>query len=426
MKGLLVSLSEQPPDVQAAFLARGVSDAVFADCLSEWRWAKDYYEENGKFPTLAAIRARFQGFSLSDAESDEYDTLLKAAVDQDIFAKMDHLIQKLKQGVERGDRMTALASRFRDGAEALLLSTAGADGDVLDYANDTTSFSDYRKRQQRLMIPGAVVDPFPFWPTINHAVRYVMPGEYMVLEARPNFGKTWLTIGLATAWLEQGHRVLFNTIEMPKETIKNRADAAFARLPYQDFRAAEMSPAVMRRWLHWRRNCQKNYNFFLTGVVGRMEQSLAVLQMKIKRLKPTIVIIDGAYKFANMATARNPVQELQAISNRLHQFALCEKVFVVATIQLNRDAEEDGVVKVKGLTSGYGSDAWGQDADIVLAVEGKKEAPFRVINLAKAREAQGVKATIRFDLSPYPNFAEVSEDTELVDDSYAMLDFTKA
>lgn len=423
MRSLLVALARQPVEVQTAFSARNISDTVFADCLPEWRWASEYFANQGRYPALVALKARFPDFR-EEFGTETFDQLLQAASDQDTFAKMDALVQRLRRGVEQGQAMSRLASEFRDGAEALLVTDTLVD-DTIVYSEDTGLLEDYKFRQQHRGGLGSIVDPFP-WDRLNKQMLFVQRGEYMILEARPNFGKTWLTLGITKHLCERGERVLYNTIEMPKSTIRNRATAAFAELPYQDFRAGTLSPQLMRKWMHWRKNCQKNYQFFLTGVVGRMEQSLAVLQMRIRRFKPTVVIVDGAYKFANMTSTKSATHEMAAISQRLHQFALGENVFMIATIQMNRESEnEDGLVKSQGLKSGYMSDAWGQDADIVIAVEGKKDSPFRTLNLVKAREAQGLKSPIHFQLSPRPFFGESNDDQELTDGAYASLDFNR-
>src|SRR5690606_13015863 len=97
------------------------------------------------------------------------------------------------------------------------------------------------------------------------------------------------------------------------------------------------------------------------------------------------------------------------IAQTSKRYAKAFKVFMVISTQMNRKAE-DKKGNTKGTVSDVAeSDAYLQEADLMLEVSGNRNAMnFRTLDILKAREAGAGNVTINFQLEPYPDFSEAS------------------
>jgi hypothetical protein len=95
------------------------------------------------------------------------------------------------------------------------------------------------------------------------------------------------------------------------------------------------------------------------------------------------------------------------ISNVLKRLAKAYKLISFSTIQGKREAENKEGETTVSLKDLFGGDAWAQDADNVLLINGRRDSRVRKLSLAKGRESAIGEFHVAFRLEPKPYFGQV-------------------
>lgn len=197
---------------------------------------------------------------------------------------------------------------------------------------------------------------------------------------------TWLLLYIALGFWEQGANVLFVEKEMGREEIYERADALYFDLDWIKFLGGKLSRHEMRKHENNRKSmfAKRQNKFVVSDSEDLNSNGIDSILAKIIEHQPDIVCIDGAYLLEE-AEGRTVFEKAAAVSRSTKRLARNRNLPIVQTIQMNREAEKTG----GGLATLALSDAFGQDADYVLAIKGKKEESVREIELLKGRTIMG-------------------------------------
>ena len=170
----------------------------------------------------------------------------------------------------------------------------------------------------------------------------LMPGDLVVLAARPSHGKTTLALNIATAFLERGDAVLFFSLEMTRSAIRERLIAARGGLDMTRLRDADLSDddwTRVRKAGSWLQDAPLDVD---DG------SSLSVLEVRSRARRIArkrdlkLVIVDYLQMMRGSGRSENRTQEVRQISNGLKALAKELGVPVLALSQLNRKVEERG------------------------------------------------------------------------------------
>jgi len=134
------------------------------------------------------------------------------------------------------------------------------------------------------------------WPTLTRVTAGWQGGDVIVFTARPEIGKTWLSLITAVFTALQGHRVLFASMEMKPKKVGIRMDAIGARISSDRFRRGVLSAEEEERLKVWYKRCLKDGSmgeFFAYGPAD--VESIVDLELKILEDKPDLVIWDSYY-----------------------------------------------------------------------------------------------------------------------------------
>lgn len=182
---------------------------------------------------------------------------------------------------------------------------------------------------------------------------------------------TWVETILAHYAHKQRYRVLFFSKEMAHQEIFERLDAVYAKVPFQDLRRGQL-PGHLEKMFFDSLDVLAMDPVELWCVSDDEGQGVSGIDAKIARYHPDIVFIDGLYLTSDDLHGRGRVEQLANISRAVKLTARRRNIPIIASSQLNRDAEGD---KKKG--DNLGSIAWGdalaQDADIVIELFQNKQ-----------------------------------------------------
>jgi len=243
-------------------------------------------------------------------------------------------------------------------------------------------------------------------------LTFSRPGEVITLVARMGFGKTWAVLNWADHLARKGIKTLIVSKEMPSPQVADRLSAIRYRLDWEKFRSLSMDIDDL---LIWKANtiiseAREEYPLIVSGEETLEGIGIEQVYSKIMKERPRVVIIDGAYLLTTKGVGKQAedVQRFASISRAAKRIAKVTQTTIILVLQNNRSAEKtnkNGSTFARGnLNTIYGSDAWGQDSDVVMELGGDRTADERVITVHKSRETRVGDIPINFKLSPYPNF----------------------
>jgi replicative DNA helicase len=394
---------------QEHFATQHIPKGVFKLCEQEMDWVYRFRSKHGRYPSLTLFKQRFP----SEALKKHPDTLaatLQPILDMAMFAQMRDLTGKVKEMVDNEQDMAQAMAFFKERARQL--TTFSTDYVDLDYQYSMGALQRYKQRVKALVNGSSTYIDMP-WKTMNKLFKFFEGGEEIIIVARTSIGKSWVTISWANYYAKKGIPTLFLSQEMINEVVENRFEAMRYKLPYDAFREGSLPPAVLARWRKDKIRAEKNkehYPLIIAGSDNIEGTGMEAVAAKIDQYKPRVWFVDGAYLInttKELHKNASPVERFSFISKRIKAIAKATRTTGFAIIQLNRNAEKrDGSTK-GGIQDIYGADAWAQDADGVVSVEGKRGTNRRVLNIIKGRESAIGEFNVKYFLEPYPDFGEV-------------------
>jgi KaiC/GvpD/RAD55 family RecA-like ATPase len=386
---------------QKAFLARSLPKGVFRSRGAEINWLLKYWERYGAFPSREAFVRQFKE-SLPKPEPGPIEASLQPVLDMAMFEQMRDLTHRSKAMLDAHRPVEQVMSFFKNGA--LKLTTYAADHSDIQAESNSGSSARYRQLVREKDAGSLLTSP---WPTLTRMVRFFRGGEYVVIAARLGMGKTWLSVYWCNFYIRLGFRCLYVSKEMPTEQVADRFEALRYRLPYTDFRSANLNPTVLRRW-HQARKKPSLYPLVISGRETIEGTGLGYVLGKIEQYKPEVVFLDGAYLFqvTELGKSASASDRFRYLSNRLKALAKYTNTLLFAVVQMNREAEDKHGNAKGSVRSVYNSDAWAQDADGLMDVGGRRGSPSRILSWLKGRESGLGDFNVKFQLDPFPSFDE--------------------
>lgn len=187
------------------------------------------------------------------------------------------------------------------------------------------------------------------------------------ISARPGGGKTSFALQIATQ-VSKGRRVLYQSLEMPREQLYTCIFARALGLDSALFRDRALTPAQRQRVAQAARLLEEKYSLIIDD---RDCAGLQQLEANILRFKPQVVVVDhlGLLTPHKARSQRN--EELAGLTRGLKQLAMKRRVAVVELVQAGRSSEG------RPMTMGdmFGSATIEQDADLLIGLEAEDPGP---------------------------------------------------
>ncbi len=192
-------------------------------------------------------------------------------------------------------------------------------------------------------------------------------GDFVVFFARPGVGKTYLLLALCAVAMKQGKKVLFINNEMSDMELKQR------------FWAMEMgvnpdfmySGQITSEQIHKMKLARSAYEAILANlIVINPTERMSIEQIKdyVADIQPDMLCVDSAYKNkpGDSNTRRTEYDSLNVVIAGFKDIAKHMNIPVLVTTQANR---ESTAKKEVSTAAAAGSDAWSQDATLMLHLD---------------------------------------------------------
>lgn len=255
------------------------------------------------------------------------------------------------------------------------------------------------------------------WPKFNHVTNGLHGGQLIVLGAKPGIGKTSGAANVAVRAAMNGHRVRFESHEMPPDEILFRITCTLAGVDSQEVRAGRVGAEDRRRL--------NDASTQLAGlgdllIINRKPIKTTAglasyLRKQVSRGKPIdLLVVDYLQKLHGVGKFERREQEVAQVAVGLKEIALDFRIPVLALAQLNVDAK-DQFAQTPTMDDFRESKAIGQEADVALILRLNDAEQLyqdsRLVNLYVVKQRNGRIAKIRYYFhAKYTRYEEVPEE----------------
>ncbi len=205
------------------------------------------------------------------------------------------------------------------------------------------------------------------FPDLDRKLK-LRPANFVVLAARPSVGKTTLAMNIAcnVAGLQSpkqpGKRVLYHSLEMPREDLMILALSRFAHIDSNKFFENQtLTPSELERMLRESERIAQNTNLNINDQYSSLSAICSISRKEARKYPMgsdnplVLVVVDYLQLIRNQMHGRTRENEVSGISNALRELAKELGIPVLALSQLNRTASTKNKSLKKNL--GRGEDA---------------------------------------------------------------------
>lgn len=223
------------------------------------------------------------------------------------------------------------------------------------------------RRKNGRIIPFGIknIDESPDFPKI-------VPGNLLVIAARPGVGKTAFSFQMAENAARNGFKVLYfplemTDVEMGRRTIRRRTNIDAQKINSGNLEKEDYEKiSILADAPGYSSNL-----YLLEGV-----RYLSKIRASIKKYKPDIVFLDQLSQIEPEVRTNNIREKFVYITKNLKAMALKMNVPIVLIAQLNRDASNgsgEEAFKLPSLSNLKESGSIEEDADYVLLIQTAKD-----------------------------------------------------
>ncbi len=275
--------------------------------------------------------------------------------------------------------------------------------DLVDFSKNIGSIIDSIRSEDDFIKTGLA--------PIDGRILGFLPGELVVIAARPRHGKSALALQIAVSVARAGRGVLFVSLEMSVQSLRERILSSEASVDLHEF--ARWGSAHDAAALRLAESELKNANLNLTfSTTTTTPTALAVMVKRLKKTKNLKLVFIDFLQLMGSGTKTSSLREkITEISRQLKLLALAENITIVALSQLNREVEarNDHTPRLSDLRE---SGSIEQDADVVMLLNRRELYAGQVqdgkaeLTVAKSRRGPAGLVELSF-AARYTRFGEV-------------------
>jgi hypothetical protein len=377
-----------------AHLPYGVVSEHFIGYRTEFDWITSFYDQYGRCPTKDEFTSKFRDVPLSPDQDD---------------------VRWPSTEVKRSFAARVLSRKLIKSSSAL---KAGEIEEAYDHLSDLVNFTvsdrasnlirdpafldDYDKPEDRIHLP---------WHTPNYHTDGVGRGELWYIAARPSQGKTQTLLEIAVDAAMRGQTSIIYSLEMTKRQMQYRVHVGLAH---------KLGIKVSHHQMRTRRFDMLEYKYLLARIADEVPGEIHIhtpaegpttpglIGSRAKDYDMSLVDYIGLMRDDAGTAAISDWRNIAAISNALKQTALSHDCRIIAASQINREgiSHRGRPPKLENLT---GSDALGQDADVLLTLA-RYASNVTMFSIEKNRHgASGVPFFTKFEADT-GDYSEISMD----------------
>lgn len=399
-------------DVEAALIARLLVDSEQIPLVASRLPAEDFYvgelrQAFRAMQELSAQRKRVDLTTLSDALGDKTgslgDTIMRVPhmtapieeyieiVRRDAFRRrvildLGEIIAQAQVVTDRGELLTELH-------DLVVRLSSNVDNDNLVSPIQAVEMYEHQVELRRHGLRGGLAYGFP---ALDGVLNPAMPGDMIVLAARPSVGKTALAENVADYWAHQAEGpVLFASLEMSVGSILDRTIARLTGVPAKKIVRGVMDDAEAAL-AHTTIEQRRSVGIWYLDDGNATTASLRAAAAKTRLMAGSLggIVID--YLQLLKDPGDQEVQRVTKISRQVKAIAREFDVPVLVLSQLSRAVmqREDQHPRLHDLRE---SGAIEQDADVVIGLYRELGSSTTDVDVLKQRQGGVGRVQLSFD-----------------------------
>lgn len=242
---------------------------------------------------------------------------------------------------------------------------------------------------------------------LDNILSGFQPSEFIILGARPSFGKTALALDIARQVAMSGKAVGIFSLEMSRDQVIDRLIAAQAQIPLWRLRTGRLQDETEFRMIQEAFNELAKAPIFIDD-----SPSPNIMQMRsmARRLQIEhgldLLIVDYLQLIQPLNNSESMVQQVTEVSRGLKSLARELNTPVLAVSQLSREVDKREV-KIPRLSDLRESGSLEQDADVVLFIYRKDrermdlpEEEQNVVEIIISKNRNGPLGSVKLRFDP--------------------------
>jgi replicative DNA helicase len=220
----------------------------------------------------------------------------------------------------------------------------------------------------------------------------IMPGETMVIAARPGGGKSTLGMQIAKHTADRHRPVLFVSLEMRRQELIGRTLCGLAEVDASKIRQGNASNDIKKQLLQANAKLDGVPLFIADPPTATLQEIRALARLQQAKAGLSLLVIDYLRLIKPRDNRIDRRLQVAESTTGLKRLAKELQIPIVMLCQLNRAADREEP-KLSNLAE---SAAVEQDADVVVFIQQDDENDFRLI-YAKHRHGQTGSFRVNFD-----------------------------
>jgi hypothetical protein len=319
----------------------------------EFRWILSYESVYHRAPSKEALLAKFPDFPITDHTDAAW------AADE---VRYNHNARMLKASIRQASALIADGDYDQAAMAIANYAPAAHRQPLLNTLADTSFLGSYGERPSSLELP---------WPTLQRITGGIRLGDLWYVAARTNQGKSWMLNEVMADVVLDGGRVAMFSMEMSEAQVRTRMHVVLGKrlgfaVDHRQMRDHDFPEPEYRRIVNKIRDEVPGQLIVHDSSKGRV--SPATISAYAKDADLCVIDYVGLMHSPMGSRSVDDWRVLAGISNEIKEVAVHRNTRVLAAAQINREGDTPSKYppKLKNLS---GSDALGQDGDVVLTMK---------------------------------------------------------
>lgn len=387
----LISKAIRDRDI-SLLLERGIRDEWFyvEENRDVWKFIQNHWKKYSEVPSAVTVKDNFPTYRLLDVQ-DNLGYLLDQLVEYRKRQKTIEVVQLAADAVASGDHSTALSLM---GAGVAKLSDEGVNqiSDINLSKDSLKRFDEYLNVKTR---PNGLLGMATGFQVMDFATAGLQPGQLITIIAPPKTGKSVLAMQMAANVHDDGFVPMFQSFEMSNIEQQRRHDAMRAHISNGRLMRGALKPEEEIRYKKFLERMNTMHNFYLSESVSA--QTISALSVKIEKLRPDILFVDGVYLMVDEMTGEMTTPlALTNITRSMKRLSQQHEIPVVQTTQVLNHKVRRGQVTADSI--GYSS-SFLQDSDVIFALQRQDENDdsSRLLKIVASRNCGPAEVELLWD-----------------------------
>lgn len=368
----------------------GEDSEIFGPFANVIDFMRDYYYQHGHVPSRPLVAERFD-----DVELPEITAPTRYYIDE---LRKEHLSERLDAIITGSAKMLEkhspedVIAKMQTSLTRLERFSAGVqDVELGDIDAAMRHYQQVQDAQQAHTGLAGIKTEIKAWDVC--LPNGIGNGDNVLLFGYSGNGKSWIASYLAVKAWTQGRKVLYVSLEMPPEQLRNRLYTLIGegRFDLNDLARADIDEDELRRWAA--KEFKESPNFKIIGVDGAKPVTPNFVRSKMDQYGSTFVVCDYAQLMYDNGLTNDMTPRLMNLSREIRLMALGTKVPVVwiSSVRDDESKKRDAPPTIGQL---MGSRQLEYDATLAVAVH---QYENHQVELACRKNRDGEKFNVLLD-----------------------------